>query len=211
MMRATAKTWKAIVAATDNDSLASVRGCMQSFGYETERVRSPEAIVPALSGRTRAVVIVSTSFPELDAARLCRDVRAAARSVHVIFLLDPNSEEAIELAFEAGADDVLTEPIAEVELRARLGIATRVLDLEEYRNRMRGEGALLAEIAREHDATQSALSRDRARPRSSIAHSDSPTPSASCLPRRSGATSTSEWSERTANCSASIYAIAWIG
>jgi two-component system cell cycle response regulator len=90
---------------------------------------------------------VSTSFPELDAARLCRDVRAAARSVHVIFLLDPNSEEAIELAFEAGADDVLTEPIAEVELRARLGIATRVLDLEEYRNRMRGEGALLAEIA----------------------------------------------------------------
>jgi two-component system, cell cycle response regulator len=147
MMRATAKTWKAIVAATDNDSLASVRGCMQSFGYETERVRSPEAIVPALSGRTRAVVIVSTSFPELDAARLCRDVRAAARSVHVIFLLDPNSEEAIELAFEAGADDVLTEPIAEVELRARLGIATRVLDLEEYRNRMRGEGALLAEIA----------------------------------------------------------------
>jgi|KBSMisStandDraft_5_1062788.scaffolds.fasta_scaffold280766_1 diguanylate cyclase (GGDEF)-like protein len=147
MMRATAKAWKAILADTDEDSLASVRGCMQSFGYDTERVRSPEATVSALGGRTRAVVIVSSSFPALDAARLCRDAHAAARSVYVIFQLDDNNEEAMELAFEAGADDVLSMPITETTLRARLNLATRVLDLEEYRNRMRGDGALLAEIA----------------------------------------------------------------
>jgi PleD family two-component response regulator len=147
MKRATAKTWKAIVADTDNDSLASVRGCMQSFGYDTERVGSPEAIASALSGRTRAVVVVSASFPAPDAARLCRDVRAAARSVYLIFQLDDNDDEAMEVAFEAGADDVLSMPITERKLRARLSLATRVLDLEEYRNRMRGDGALLAEIA----------------------------------------------------------------
>ena len=146
-MRAMAKTWKAIIADPDNDSLASIRGCVQSFGYDTERARAPEAIVPALSGRTRAVVIVSTSLPALDAARLCRDVRAEARSVYVIFLLDDNAKDAIELAFDAGADDVLSKPIVETELRARLSLATRVLDLEEYRNRMHGEGALLAEIS----------------------------------------------------------------
>jgi diguanylate cyclase (GGDEF)-like protein len=91
--------------------------------------------------------VVSTQLPDLDAAQLCRDVRAAARSAYVIFVLDENSDESIELAFEAGADDVLSKPIAEAELRARLSLATRVLDLEEYRSRMHGEGALLAEIA----------------------------------------------------------------
>ena len=147
MMHATAKTWKAILADTDNDSVASIRGCMQSFGYDTERVRDPEAIVSALNGRTRAVVIASASLPELDPAQLCRDVRAAARNVYVLFLLDGDTKEAIELAFEAGADDVLPKPIGEAELRARLSLATRVVALEDDRNRMHGEGNLLAEIS----------------------------------------------------------------
>jgi diguanylate cyclase (GGDEF)-like protein len=147
MRRATANTWKAIVADADNDVLASVRDCMQSFGYDTERVRSPDAIVSALAGRTRAVVIASASLPELDAARLCRDVRAAAHNPYVILVLDDDRGEAVDLAFEAGADDVLSKPIGEAELRARLNLATRVVALEDYRNRMHGEGALLAEIA----------------------------------------------------------------
>ena len=147
MKRATAKTWKAIVADSDDDLLASIRDCMQSFGYDTERVRSSEGIVSALSGRTRAVVIASTSLPDLDAARLCRDVRAAARNAYVLLLLDDNAGDAIELAFEAGADDILSKSSREAELRARLNLATRVVALEDYRNRMHGEGTLLAEIA----------------------------------------------------------------
>jgi diguanylate cyclase (GGDEF)-like protein len=146
MKRATTDTWKAIVVDNDDDSLASIRGCMQSFGYDTERVRSPAAIVSALSGRTRAVVIVSTSLPDLDAARLCRDVRTAARSAYVI-LVPESTDEAIEAAFEAGADDILLKPITDAKLKTRLSLATRLLDLEEYRNRMHGEGALLAEIS----------------------------------------------------------------
>jgi diguanylate cyclase (GGDEF)-like protein len=120
---------------------------MQSFGYDTERVRDPEAIVSALNGRTRAVVIASASLPELDAAQLCRDLRAAAPNVYVLFLLDGDTREAIELAFEAGADDVLSKSIGEAELHARLSLATRVVALEDDRNRMHGEGALLAEIS----------------------------------------------------------------
>ena len=147
MKHAAAKTWKAILADTDNDAVASIRGCMQSFGYDTERVRDPEAIVSALNGRTRAVVIASASLPELDPAQLCRDVRAAARNVYVLLLVDGDTKEAIELAFEAGADDVLSKSIGEAELRARLSLATRVVALEDDRNRMHGEGNLLAEIS----------------------------------------------------------------
>jgi diguanylate cyclase (GGDEF)-like protein len=146
MKRATARTWKAIVADTDNDLLARIRTCMQSFGYDTERVRSNDATVSALSGRTRAVVIASASLPDIDAARLCRDVRTAARNAYVVLLLEDDTSAAIDLAFEAGADDVVTKPIGEAELRARLNLATRVVALEDYRNRMHGEGTLLAEI-----------------------------------------------------------------
>src|SRR6476661_8333037 len=70
------------------------------------------------SGMTRsacAVVIASASLPELDPAQFCRDVRAAARNVYVLLLLDGDTKEAIELAFEAGADDVLPKSIGEAE------------------------------------------------------------------------------------------------
>ena len=147
MKRATAEAWKAIVADTDNDLSASIRSCMQSFGYDTERIRSTETLVPALSGRTRAVVIASASLPDLDAALLCRHVRAAASNAYVILLLDDDNSESIDLAFEAGADDVISRPIGDRELRARLNLATRVVALEDYRNRMHGEGMLLAEIS----------------------------------------------------------------
>ena len=147
MKRATARTWTAIVADADNDVLTSIRDCMQSFGYDTERVRSLDTIASALAGRTRAVVIASASLPELDAAQLCRDVRAAAHNAYVVLVLDDDTIEAMELAFEAGADDVIAKPIGDAELRARLSLATRVVALEDYRNRMHGEGALLAEIA----------------------------------------------------------------
>jgi diguanylate cyclase (GGDEF)-like protein len=147
MKHATAKTWKAVVADSDNDASTSIRDCMQSFGYDTERVRSPEAVMSALAGRSRAVVIASGSLPELDVTRLCREVRAATHNAYVILLLDDNTSDSIELAFGAGADDVLSKPIVEAELRARLNLATRVVALEDYRNRMHGEGTLLAEIA----------------------------------------------------------------
>jgi diguanylate cyclase (GGDEF)-like protein len=147
MKRATANTWKAIVADTDNDLLASIRSCMQSFGYDTERVRSTEALVSALTGRTRAVVIASASVAELDSARVCRAVRASTRNGYVILVLDDDTNEAIDRAFEAGADDVISKPVGEIELRARLGLATRVVALEDYRHRMHGEGTLLADIA----------------------------------------------------------------
>jgi PleD family two-component response regulator len=147
MKRAPARRWKAIVADTDSGSLASIHRCAETLGYETERVRSADAIVPALAGRTRAVVIASLSLPTLNAARLCREVRNAARNAYVILLLDRDPGRGMEQAFEAGADDILSKPIVEAELRSRLLIAGRIVALEEYRNRIHGEGTLLAEIA----------------------------------------------------------------
>ena len=124
MNSAAARTWTAIVADTDTGSLANIRKWMHGLGYDTERVRSADAIVSALSGRTRAVVIASLSLPGLDAARLCRDVRAAVRNAYVLFFLDGDAEQAMmEQAVDAGADDVVSKPLVEAELRARLHLA----------------------------------------------------------------------------------------
>jgi two-component system, cell cycle response regulator len=148
MNSAAARTWTAIVADTDTGSLANIRKWMHGLGYDTERVRSADAIVSALSGRTRAVVIASLSLPGLDAARLCREVRAAVRNAYVLFFLDGAGEQTtMEQAVDAGADDVVSKPLVEAELRARLHLAGRVVALEDYRNRTHGEGTLLAEIS----------------------------------------------------------------
>jgi diguanylate cyclase (GGDEF)-like protein len=74
-------------------------------------------------------------------------VRTATRNAYIIFLLDGRARQSIEQAFDAGADDVISKPIVDAELRARVRLAGRVVALEEYGNRIHGEGTLLSEIA----------------------------------------------------------------
>lgn len=147
MKRTTPGTWKAVIADTDARSTARISKCVQALGYEAEGVRSADAIAPALRGRTRAVVFASLALPALDAARLCREVRSAAHDAYVVLLLEDRDRESIEYAFDAGADDVISKPIVDAELRARVRLAGRVVALEEYGSRIHGEGTLLAEIA----------------------------------------------------------------
>jgi len=73
-------------------------------------------------------------LPDLDGIELCRRIRNARSTgpyVYVILLTSKEGHQNMLEAMEAGADDYLVKPFDEMELKARLLVGKRILDLQE--------------------------------------------------------------------------------
>ena len=73
-------------------------------------------------------------LPDLDGVELCRRIRKAGSSgsyVYVILLTSKEGRQNMLEAMQAGADDYLVKPFDEMELKARLLVGKRILDLQE--------------------------------------------------------------------------------
>jgi len=80
---------------------------------------------------------------------VCRELRASRRTagIYVIVLTARNSPADIVAGLRAGADDYVTKPVQAEELRARVQLGCRILDL---RAALKTEmGALAVALARE--------------------------------------------------------------
>lgn len=73
-------------------------------------------------------------LPDLDGIELCRRIRNARSSgpyIYVILLTSKEGRQNMLEAMKAGADDYLVKPFDEMELKARLLVGKRILDLQE--------------------------------------------------------------------------------
>jgi diguanylate cyclase (GGDEF)-like protein len=73
-------------------------------------------------------------LPDLDGIELCQRIRKAGASgpyVYVILLTSNEGRQNMLDAMQAGADDYLVKPFDEMELKARLLVGKRILDLQE--------------------------------------------------------------------------------
>ena len=79
-----------------------------------------------------ALVISDWIMPKLDGTELCRRIRATkkARYVYFILLTARGDKQDIIRGLEAGADDYLIKPFNPEELKWRVQIGKRILDLE---------------------------------------------------------------------------------
>ena len=70
-------------------------------------------------------------MPHIDGLELCRLVRAEKRSryVYIIFITVMEGKNRYLQAMEAGADDFIAKPPDPDELKARLVVAERILEL----------------------------------------------------------------------------------
>ena len=95
------------------------------------------------------LAILDWVMPGMSGLEVCRELRASRRTagIYVILLTSRNSGADIVAGLRSGADDYVTKPVQAEELRARVQLGCRIIEL---RSALKTEvGALAVALARE--------------------------------------------------------------
>ena len=78
------------------------------------------------------LAIIDWMMPGMDGIQICRKVREeqVAEHCYILLLTSRNSSEEIAQGLDSGADDYLIKPCDPTELKARIRVGLRVLELQ---------------------------------------------------------------------------------
>ena len=123
------------VLVVDGDELFArlIRTKLERWGHAVHVESDGAAAHERIRREPFRMVILDWDLPGMDAAELCRRVRALKRPryTYVIFYTAKTDKESLMAGLEAGADDYLLKPLNTVELRLRMKNAKRLLNLED--------------------------------------------------------------------------------
>jgi two-component system, cell cycle response regulator len=103
------------------------------LGYEVVSVSSgKEALAVLLDPGAPSLVISDWMMPEIDGLELCHRTREIQTAGYIYFIILTSKMEKKDIikGLEAGADDYLIKPFDQEELKCRLKIGERILNLE---------------------------------------------------------------------------------
>ncbi len=112
-----------------------IGGHLKTWGFEVSMAETgTEASQILERPGAPKLVLLDGILPDIDGIELCGRIRAAGSSghyVYVILLTGKEGQQNMLDALQAGADDYLRKPFDEAELKARLLVGQRILDLQE--------------------------------------------------------------------------------
>jgi two-component system cell cycle response regulator len=125
---------KVLVADDSPISRHLLQVSLCTSGYETILVADgAEALRVLEQEESPKLVILDWMMPHMDGVDVCRAIRKriAEPYVYTILLTAKGHQEEINEGLEAGADDYITKPFDLQELKARLRVGKRILQLHE--------------------------------------------------------------------------------
>jgi two-component system, cell cycle response regulator len=148
---------KILVVDDDPVSRLLLQASLAAAGHRVQEAPDGLAAWELMQRESFRLVITDWLMPGLDGIELVRRIRAAKGDgyVYIILLTVRGSKDDIVSGLEAGADDYLTKPFNPSELRARVAIGERILDLEARLTEARDQMQRLAT----QDALTGLLSR----------------------------------------------------
>jgi two-component system, cell cycle response regulator len=125
---------KILLADDDVTSLRLTQGLLLKWDYEVITAKNgTEALAIMKSPGAPRLALIDWMMPEVDGPTVCRELRMNPYDayVYLVLLTAKGGKQSVIEGLESGADDYLTKPVYAGELRARLRVGLRVLDLED--------------------------------------------------------------------------------
>jgi DNA-binding response OmpR family regulator len=125
---------KILIAEDDRVSRFMLEATLKKWGYDAvvaEDGRSALAAMKVVD--PPALAILDWMMPEMDGLEVTRVIRKwplATAKLYIILLTAKNEKPDVVKALEAGADDYLTKPFHADELRARVQVGLRIVELQ---------------------------------------------------------------------------------
>jgi phosphoserine phosphatase RsbU/P len=145
---------KILIAEDDPVSSCFLEASLEKWGYEvvvaSDGVEAWSAFQVA---EPPSMAILDWMMPEIDGVEICRRLRAMQSStpVYVIMLTAKSDKEDVVAGLKAGADDYVTKPFNRHELRARIDVGVRMLELQaNLSERVRDLEEALARVQQLH-------------------------------------------------------------
>jgi two-component system, cell cycle response regulator len=162
-----------LISEDDTTSRTLLAAVLKKSGHEVvETTNGVEAWAVLRKPNPPPLVILDWMMPEMDGLEVVRRVRARKTDhpPYVLLLTARVEKSDIITGLDAGADDYLTKPFHHGELRARIGVGRRLIEMQA--ELLKARNALAHEAS--HDpltgvpnrrAIESALSRELSRDR----------------------------------------------
>lgn len=124
----------ALIVEDDHAARLILQHWLKNLGYDVLATEDGHQAWSAMNGdKPPKLILLDWSIPGVDGIELCRRLRATSSPyyTYVIMIAGRHAREDVACALEAGADDYLAKPFAEVDLEARLTVAARILALQD--------------------------------------------------------------------------------
>lgn len=125
---------KVLIAEDDMVSRSMLEAMLKKWNYDVTIARDGDEAWQVLQVEgAPQLAIIDWMMPGLDGIEICRRLREQGdntRQVYVLMLTARAEKEDIVTGLEAGANDYIVKPFNQHELRARLGVARRILELQ---------------------------------------------------------------------------------
>src|ERR1700740_1299286 len=122
-----------LVAEDDPISRRILEAHLSKWGYQVIAIdNGAKALEILKADEAPELLLLDWMMPGIDGIELCRRIRAMQKSVYryILLLTARDAKQDLVAGLEAGADDYLTKPFNEEELRARLRAGGRILALQ---------------------------------------------------------------------------------
>lgn len=123
-----------LIAEDDPVSSRVLQAFLQKWGYDIISVADGSEALQILERQDHPrLAILDWMMPGMEGTQICRAVRQETdrHYVYILLLTARTQREDVLIGLESGADDYLTKPFDAQELRARLHVGERILDLQD--------------------------------------------------------------------------------